>query len=534
MYPKRLQGIYSHIIVILNVNLVFTLFFLVILVFDCYNSKWILYLRGVLMTENLRFEISSDFNYEIEQRLSEIDEQLNVLDIELDKYTNQAERIDYIFAAVSGLIAGLIDIFFVGEFSLQEGYEWSSEKVNSFVEHVARLRGYEGEGLEGAIRHLEQYGAPSDSVYNKLGGAKQHHLRDFAHHASPIGLVFSLLTQFTKHAYGTNEHGVFMPPVPITDLTFIGETIPQKIIFGLFYWILHMASDMAGSSGSAGKGTGVPGPILSVVKLLSTLPIFNNENEVNELSLKVSKLFNGTLLAYRDENGKILKGLDGKPQIHKIDLRGELGVLHQLGKQTVPVLINEALVRGFYFINRLVDELKQNSSVKDIDWHKTVPFDNRTIERMITVSVGTFVAIDTADALIEGVIHSKGNMVELGRQTVLRLNFVGIGRFTVAIGTDVVMGMKKSRKLKEKMKLKNEALYLSGAKLYSGETLIWSAIKDVDVSVDSLYEALNKCTLRVYKDMATAQESISQIDNLDVTLLETKNKNLAEDILSIL
>ena len=33
------------------------------------------------MAENLRFEISSDFNYEIEQRLSEIDEQLNVLDV---------------------------------------------------------------------------------------------------------------------------------------------------------------------------------------------------------------------------------------------------------------------------------------------------------------------------------------------------------------------------------------------------------------------------------------------------------------------
>lgn len=485
------------------------------------------------MAENLRFEITNDFNYEIEQRLSKIDEQLNILDVELDKYTNQAEKTDYIFAVVSGLVAGLIDIFFVGEFSLQESYEWSSEKVNSFVEHVARLRGYEGEGLEGAIRHLEQYGTPSDSVYNSLGGALQHHLRDFAHHASPIGLVFSMLTQFTLKAYGTTTAGAFIV-VPIENKTFIGKTIPQKIIFGLFYWVLHMASDMAGSSGSAGKGAGVPGPILSVVKLLSVLPIFNNENEINELSLKVSKLFNGTLLADRDENGKILKGLDGKPQIHKIDLRGELGILHQLGKQTVPVLINEALVRGFYFINRLVSELKQNCSVKDIDWHKTVPFGNRTIERMITVSVGTFVAIDTADALIEGAIHSKGNMAEFGRQTVLRLNFVGIGRFTVAIGTDVVMGMKKSRKLKEKMKLKNEALYLSGAKLYSGEVLIWSAVKDVDVSVDSFYEALNKCTLRVYKDMAVAQESISQIENLDVTLLETKNKNLTEDILSIL
>ena len=114
------------------------------------------------MAENLRFEISSDFNYEIEQRLFAIDEQLSVLDVELDKYTNQADKLDYIVAAASGLIAGVIDIFFVGEFSLKEGYEWSSDKINSFVEHIAKLKGYDGEGLEGAIKYLEsKYGAPA-------------------------------------------------------------------------------------------------------------------------------------------------------------------------------------------------------------------------------------------------------------------------------------------------------------------------------------------------------------------------------------
>ena len=486
------------------------------------------------MAENLRFEISSDFNYEIEQRLFAIDEQLSVLDVELDKYTNQADKLDYIVAAASGLIAGVIDIFFVGEFSLKEGYEWSSEKINSFVEHVAKLKGYDGEGLEGAIKYLEsKYGAPSDSVYNKLGGAKQHHLRDFAHHASPIGLVFSLLTQFTEKAYGTNTAGAFIY-VPVENKKFIGKTIPQKILFGVFYWMLHMASDMAGSNKTAGGGTGIPGPILSVVKLFSSLPIFNDEEEVNELSKKVSKLFNGTLLADRDINGKILKDLDGKPMINKIDLRGELGILHQIGKQAVPVIINESLVRAFYFVNRLINELKEKNTVKEIEWEKTLPFGNRTIERMLTVSIGTFVAIDTADAVIEGAIRSMGNGAEFGKQTVLRLNFVGIGRFTVAVGTDVVMGIKKSRKMKEKMKLKNEALYLSGAKLYHGEALIWSAVKDVDTSINSFFEALNVCSLKIRSDVNAVQHSLNEIENIEVAAIEEKNKNLTEELLSLL
>lgn len=69
-----------------------------------------------------------------------------------------------------------------------------------------------------------------------------------------------------------------------------------------------MASDMAGSSANAGAGTGLPGPILSLAKELSSLPIFNNSDAVKDLKVNISKLFNGTLLAKRDENGNIMRG----------------------------------------------------------------------------------------------------------------------------------------------------------------------------------------------------------------------------------
>ena len=38
-------------------------------------------------------------------------------------------------------------------------------------------------------------------------------------------------------------------------------------------WVLHLVSDMAGSSVNPGKGTGIPGPILSFFKEISTMPI---------------------------------------------------------------------------------------------------------------------------------------------------------------------------------------------------------------------------------------------------------------------
>lgn len=44
---------------------------------------------------------------------------------------------------------------------------------------------------------------PSDGNTPDFGGGLQHHLRDFAHHPTMVGLMFSLLTQFTEKSYGT-------------------------------------------------------------------------------------------------------------------------------------------------------------------------------------------------------------------------------------------------------------------------------------------------------------------------------------------
>jgi hypothetical protein len=52
---------------------------------------------------------------EVDARLAEIDGKIADLDITIDKLTNEADKLDYIAAVVSGVIAGLIDSFFVGE-----------------------------------------------------------------------------------------------------------------------------------------------------------------------------------------------------------------------------------------------------------------------------------------------------------------------------------------------------------------------------------------------------------------------------------
>ena len=55
---------------------------------------------------------------------------------------NKADRTDYIIAACSGVLTGLLDSFWVGEFSLEAAQLWGRSKVNRFVIKTAQLREY--------------------------------------------------------------------------------------------------------------------------------------------------------------------------------------------------------------------------------------------------------------------------------------------------------------------------------------------------------------------------------------------------------
>ena len=207
-------------------------------------------------------------------------------------------------------------------------------------------------------------------------------------------------------------------------------------------WFFHLVSDVAGSSSSVGKsgGTGIPGPLLALAKELSVLPIFKKINVGdNSLSVFLSKLFNGTLLAKHDESGTIIRDT-----ALKFDLRGELGVGIELGRQAIPVVANECIVRCFYFIRHLAIEIREKdirsfTEMKQIDWGKVKPLNNPTIVRMLTIATGVFTTVDVGEAIVT-------------QKYWVSINYVGIGRFTVAIGEDVSWCL-KARNIKRIKKM---------------------------------------------------------------------------------
>lgn len=374
----------------------------------------------------------------------ETDPLRTILDVVWEEDIKKADQIDCLTAIACGTIAGLIDILFVDELSLERANAWGKNETNQFVKKIAKLNGYKGDDLSKAIAHMEKkFPLAADSKTSEFGGARQHHLRDFSHHFSLGGLLCSLFTQFTGKMIGTDTNGaILVEEAKVCAL--IGKNLEEKILFGTVNWFFHMVSDMAGSKLTAGNGTGIPGPLVSLIKELSALPCFRDK-KIGEIEFHtwVSKLFNGTLLAKRDENGKILATVP-------FDLREEIGVLHEVSKQFVPVIINECLVRGLYFLRRLYQaisstEINSVADLKNVNTSELLPYSNRVIKRMITVASGTFTAIDAVDAAVRAAIKNRGLNPGFFATLAVNINIVGVGRFIIACKADDIFKIRDEK-----------------------------------------------------------------------------------------
>lgn len=554
----------------------------------------------------VEFEIMP-LNFEVDKRRQQINEgiasldddinkkiaEFEKLDKQIDRLTNHADKADYIIAVASGVISGLLDSFFVGELGLFENASDSAkdkfrsdkgsvnESVNHFIEKYAKAKGYDGKGrLKGAIDFLEKkYPVAQDNIWSGRGisSAKTHHLDDLAHHPSIVGLLSAILVQYIRISVFSNKDGdvefVFVPPkkediiriiVPVLisgvikwlvnlaqkkEVLVFDENVPkpiQEIVRNLHKlpiaieilrtvdnWFGHLVSDMGGSKSTAGGGAGLPGVFLSLFKEISTLPGINNT--------EFPKLLNDLYQHTKDS-----------PLTDKLDLRTELTVVKE---QTMPVIVNEVMVRSLFFIRHIIIESKDKNSLSEINWSRVIPFGNRTIVRMMTIASGTFVAVDAADAAIRTAIEHPSactNLPAFLGAMVMRINFVGIGRFTISIATDIGMGIKRSVKVKERVKVTNELtllynsrmyykvadfscsmseLYESQEKMYQKTQELWKQVENTEEAMHELYEAMEYSVLFFSKSIEKINTDLAAIEE-SVNKLEEYNPGMREEMLN--
>lgn len=378
---------------------------------------------------------------------------------------------------------------------------------------------------------------------------KSHHLDDLSHHPSIIGWASSIITQFTGNTYFQNKDGknykfkgnkvrvinninayiqyggteIIEKSTKnggikqVLEVTLVGDDLKSKLACGTFNWLGHLISDLAGSNGSAKKGNagmGLPGPLMSTLKEFAMLPLIRKT--------KLPELLND--LFTKDD------ALFGK---YRVDLRSELALGMEIGKQAIPVFINELLVRSFYFIRRLISEIKAVDSFKQINWDATKPWKNRTIVRMLTISMGTFEVIDLGDAAIRGAIKSGGTLPGFFAQFVLRVNFVGVGRFAIACGTDVAMGAKKEKVRNQRIETYTQQIFYNDAKVYYKQANMWIAAENAGETIEDAYSMIASSSKAFAESMQDIKERMLCISEY-IPAIEEKNPGLLSDLDDIL
>lgn len=359
------------------------------------------------------------------------EEQKKIIDRLNEEYSLKnpphCDKIDYGLAALSGIICGLIDVFFVGMPAESKLGNWTDRQVDQFVgkfsktlwkidskkrnsiinkckfEHLdVEVRNQmlkdagipynqsltkQPETLQQCIQYLEKkfnvnYDARTSADLLKAKvldkGHKMtpsnHHLKSLSHSLTPLGLIFSIVDQFAGKTSIAHNGRIYRfesvsKKYSIDEFELRGTTFTQKLVYGFVNWIGHIISDLAGSNNVKAdkshvkRGAGIPAPLMEVLQLCQ-FDLPDKKNTKMSVSDLAMKMY---------ENG--------------FDARFA-------ATQAIPVVLNDFVVRFLYIL--------KYRFYNKYDWRDLFPTSHSPeLRRMLLVSEGALCTIDGIDALIK-------------------------------------------------------------------------------------------------------------------------------------
>jgi hypothetical protein len=298
-------------------------------------------------------------------------------------------------AGTCGLIGGVIDVFFVGLPGQGALTHFTDDLTNSAVQKFAKFNGWNGpredsDPTKSAITFLEKsfkvnYDQATSDGNNGTGGVVKnmyttnHHIKSLGHSPDLVGLFFSIVDQFNNTAHFVDGGRIITIDTETFELQ--GADVISKFFAGFTNWLGHLFSDVAGSSGAKGRGSGIPIPFYSLLQFINFGEFGLHRQTFAKVAVQVF------------ENG--------------YDLRHGMAL-------SIPVLITELLTRLMWTVKQRFYHKKS--------WDSCIPSaSNPELRRMLLIGHGSLCLLDTTDAAL----RSVGNMI----QFMLRSNILAWARF---------------------------------------------------------------------------------------------------------
>ena len=90
-------------------------------------------------------QLVSGKDFDLDRIIYDLDNQIELL-------SSQADNLDYLVSVASGILCGMLDVLWVGEFSLEHGREIASDKIEDLVKKAAKLTGCESDDLGSSVK----------------------------------------------------------------------------------------------------------------------------------------------------------------------------------------------------------------------------------------------------------------------------------------------------------------------------------------------------------------------------------------------
>ena len=351
---------------------------------------------------------------------------------EFDDEVKEAVKQYYLVAASCGLFTAAFSTVRLTDL-VELKNKLKEKDLEKYVVAAARLAGYKKSDYKGAVKFVMNKAVPFAKGY--IPAKVLGYFNDLSRNPRVVGLVFSVITQFTGKKYQLEKNGKLVE-LEVPEYYVFGSSPAEKIMYGLMYWFFAVAANYSISKKKELENIGLPKELLKILSGFIDIPLLrkvpdNLEDAEKQFSLWVRKQF---------EDAEIID-VDGNRIAFNL-LQMIKNVAVDAIESSFPVLLNECLFRGFYFLKKLSGEVKTKgiTSFEDLDTidpHDILPFNNQVVSRMAVIASGTFMAADLTCATIRVLLKKRDKD---GKKFLAAMraeaNIAGIGRFVLAIGAD--------------------------------------------------------------------------------------------------
>ena len=215
-------------------------------------------------------------------------------------YHDKCDKYDYLIAVGCGAVAGLVDVFMVGSPADSKVLKWTDAQADKAVMLFAKSCGWnpkseKATNVSSAIGFLEKkfpvnYDQRHSGDVGKLFvmSPKNHHIKSLAHSPDLVGLLFSICNQFTSTSSFLSNGQLITIQTETQEL--MGHDFISKLFCGIANWFGHIMSDVAGSSGAVGRGSGIGIPFYELFQACDW-GSFQVGQDRNTLAVVATKVF---------------------------------------------------------------------------------------------------------------------------------------------------------------------------------------------------------------------------------------------------